>query len=90
MKKVVGSGDPDPHQKVTDPQHWKLTNWQNTVPVLVIYPKMVACPYFCVYRQIFWPAARVGGHGNKPPRGRGQGEEVCDGAGQGEAHHLQV
>jgi hypothetical protein len=22
MKKVVGSGDPDPHQNVTDPQHW--------------------------------------------------------------------
>jgi hypothetical protein len=22
MKKEVGSGDPDPHKNVTDPQHW--------------------------------------------------------------------
>jgi hypothetical protein len=21
-----GSGDPDPHQDVTDPQHWRLAN----------------------------------------------------------------
>ncbi len=22
MKKEIGSGDPDPHQNVTNPQHW--------------------------------------------------------------------